>query len=75
MNPIRRIRRAVLDVTQAELAEAAGVTQACVSKWERNRSSPSLVQLERICEKYPAVQVGDFAVKANDNKSQARQAP
>lgn len=48
MNPIARIRKAVLNLSQAEFAVAAGVSQPTVSRWERGELSPSLDEMRRI---------------------------
>lgn len=48
MNPILRIRRKVLEVTQGDLAEIAGVSQGTVSKWEKGELEPSREELGRI---------------------------
>ncbi|MBP2297979.1 helix-turn-helix transcriptional regulator [Azospirillum picis] len=48
MNAIRRIRCEILQLTQAELARAAGTTQATVSRWERDEAEPSLSEMTRI---------------------------
>jgi DNA-binding XRE family transcriptional regulator len=37
-----------LDVGQKQIAKAAGVTRNTVSSWERARTVPTLVQIERI---------------------------
>ena len=50
MTAIRRIRLDVFQVSQAELAQIAGVRQATVSRWERGELEPSLSALERIRE-------------------------
>lgn len=39
-------------VTQRELAEAVGVTENAVSKWETGRSVPRMWAIERIAERY-----------------------
>ena len=48
----RRLRelRASLDVTQAELADAANMDQSLLSKYEREDVSPSWLQIERLLE-------------------------
>jgi len=49
MTPLLRIRKEVLDLTQQEMADIAGTTQATVSRWERGGSlEPSRDQMERI---------------------------
>lgn len=45
MNTVYHIRKNVLGVSQAELAEIARTTQASVSRWERGELSPDLEQL------------------------------
>lgn len=47
MNAIRYIRKEVFDLTQAEFAAIAGVTQATVSRWEGG-VSPSLEEVRAI---------------------------
>ena len=48
----RRLRelRESLDITQAELAEAAQMDQSLLSKYEREDVSPSWLQIERLLE-------------------------
>ena len=48
MSAISSIRKEILGVSQAALAEIAGVTQPTVSRWERGELSPSLEEMERI---------------------------
>jgi len=48
MRPIEYIRKNILKVTQAEMADIAGVTQATVSRWESGNFQPSLGDLARI---------------------------
>lgn len=48
MNALRLIRTNVFRVTQVEMAEIAGTTQATVSRWESGALKPSLLQLKRI---------------------------
>jgi transcriptional regulator with XRE-family HTH domain len=52
MNTMKQLRREVLHLTQAQLAELTGVTQATVSRWENGDLSPSLDELRRIKAKY-----------------------
>jgi transcriptional regulator with XRE-family HTH domain len=47
MNALRHIRKKVFNVTQAEFAALAGVTQASVSRWE-NGVAPSLDEMQAI---------------------------
>lgn len=47
MSAIRHIRRAIFQVTQAEFAALAGVTQASVSRWETG-VPPSLDDMQAI---------------------------
>lgn len=42
MRRIEAIRRKVLKVTQAEMADIAGVKQATISRWEEGKFTPSL---------------------------------
>lgn len=48
MNPILHIRTNVLGITQAALAEIAGVTQPTISKWEAGFAPPDFTALSRI---------------------------
>ncbi len=48
MNPMLHIRKRVLAVTQAEMAQIAAVGQATVSRWENRSGAPSRIELERI---------------------------
>ncbi len=48
MNPMKHIRANVFDVTQADFAKLAGVTQTTVSRWERGELMPDLGGLIRI---------------------------
>lgn len=47
MNAIRHIRKNVFQVSQAEFAQLAGVTQGSVSRWE-NGVAPSLDEMQAI---------------------------
>jgi len=47
MNALRHIRKTIFQVTQAEFALIAGVTQATVSRWE-NGVAPSLDEMQAI---------------------------
>jgi transcriptional regulator with XRE-family HTH domain len=48
MNQLERIRRVVFGVTQAAMAEIAGVQQSTVSRWEKGLRAPTQRQLQRI---------------------------
>jgi DNA-binding transcriptional regulator YiaG len=48
MGPIEHIRTQILKVTQAQLGEIAGTTQATVSRWEKGESEPDREEMERI---------------------------
>lgn len=48
MSTIRKVRKELLKISQAELAEMAGVTQSTVSRWERGELSPSLDEVARL---------------------------
>lgn len=48
MNAIRHIRKAVLQATQQEMADIAGVSQAAISRWESGHGEPELTHLQRI---------------------------
>lgn len=50
MNAIRRIRKTIFQVNQAEFAAIAGVTQATVSRWEddNNNAEPSRGEMDAI---------------------------
>ncbi|NEU14632.1 helix-turn-helix domain-containing protein [Methylobacterium sp. BTF04] len=45
MKPLAHIRKNVLDLSQAEFARIAGVSQGTVSRWEKGELSPSLPEL------------------------------
>lgn len=45
MSAIAHIRKKVLCVSQAAIAEMTGVTQATVSRWEKGELSPNLREL------------------------------
>lgn len=47
MNAIRYIRKEIFEATQVEFAALIGVTQASVSRWERD-VSPSLDDMRKI---------------------------
>lgn len=65
MNPIKRVRKDILGINQNELAEAAGVTQPTVSRWEKGKQSPSVVEIERVCARYRnKVKAADFFSKS-----------
>jgi transcriptional regulator with XRE-family HTH domain len=48
MNLMLHIRKEVLRLSQAQLAEVAGVSQATVSRWERGQWEPNRDELARI---------------------------
>lgn len=48
MTQLLRIRKDILRLTQAEMAEIAGATQATVSRWESGELEPSRDQIEMI---------------------------
>lgn len=48
MSSIRHIRKSVLDLSQAELAAIAGVSQGTVSKWENGELNPNRDEMARI---------------------------
>jgi predicted transcriptional regulator len=50
MNSLRHIRKTILGISQAEMAEVADVSQGTVSKWERGELCPSHGELTRIRE-------------------------
>jgi len=45
-----RARRLELELIQAEVARALGVTESTVTNWEKNRTTPTLRQIPRIIE-------------------------
>lgn len=51
MRPIEHIRRNVLHLSQAGLAELTGVSQATVSRWESGELEPSRAEMEIIRRK------------------------
>lgn len=48
MNPMPIIRKDILNVSQADLAEIAGTSQATVSRWEKGELQPDRAQLAKI---------------------------
>lgn len=48
MSTIRRIRKDILSLSQAEIAAIVGVSQGTVSKWESGELSPSLDEISII---------------------------
>lgn len=50
MNTVLHLRKNILKLSQAELAEVAKTTQATVSRWENGELSPDLDQLTRLRE-------------------------
>jgi transcriptional regulator with XRE-family HTH domain len=48
MHPITHIRKNVLRLNQASLADLVGVTQATVSRWESGELEPSREELGKI---------------------------
>lgn len=48
MNTMFHIRTAILGVSQAQMAEIAGVAQPTVSRWETGELSPGLDEMARI---------------------------
>lgn len=48
MNPMLHVRKAVLGISQADLAAIAGVRQGTVSKWEAGQLEPDRAELGRI---------------------------
>lgn len=55
-----------LGMTQAEMAEALGVTKASVSAWERDKSRPSLETLYRLRRDF-VDWIRDMALEIMDN--------
>lgn len=50
MKPMLHIRKTVLNVSQSEMAQIAGVAQGTVSKWEAGQLEPDRIELSRIRE-------------------------
>lgn len=48
MNALRHIRKTVLDLSQAEIAAIAEVSQGTVSKWENGELNPNMDEMARI---------------------------
>jgi transcriptional regulator with XRE-family HTH domain len=48
MSALRRIRKDVLSLSQAEIAALVGVSQGTVSKWENGELAPSLSEMSVI---------------------------
>lgn len=49
---IRRLRKMVAQLTQAEFGVEIGVSRQTVNAYERDRQKPNMRMIERICEKY-----------------------
>ncbi len=52
MTPFRRLRKEILKVTQAHIAEVTGTTQATVSRWESGELYPDARQLAALRSKW-----------------------
>lgn len=48
MNPLLKIRKDVLRITQAEMAALTGARQGTVSRWENGELEPDRDQLQKI---------------------------
>jgi len=48
MNPMRHIRKNVLEMTQGEFADLTGASQAAVSQWENGNLHPNREVLAKI---------------------------
>jgi predicted transcriptional regulator len=48
MNSLRHIRKAVLGISQADMAAVAEVSQGTVSKWENGELNPNRDEMARI---------------------------
>lgn len=48
MNALRHIRKSILDLSQAEIAAIAEVSQGTVSKWENGELNPNMDEMARI---------------------------
>lgn len=48
MNPIRHIRKTILDLSQDEFSDLVGVSQGTVSRWENGELEPDRAQLDVI---------------------------
>ena len=48
MPPLAFIRKQIFELTQAEMAVIAGVTQGTISKWEAGSLEPSRTEMKRI---------------------------
>lgn len=60
MNPLKRIRTRILQVTQVQMAETLGTTQVRVSKMEKTDGDPKLSTLRRILKAYPSLDPAEF---------------
>lgn len=54
MTPMQHIRKAILRISQSEMASIASTTQATVSRWEKGELVPDLAQMTRIREEAQA---------------------
>lgn len=67
-----KILRSKFDITQAELARVAGVTENAVSKWENGYSEPRMGAIERIAacyglKKSNIIETGGMSNQMNDS--------
>ncbi len=72
INTIKHIRTTVLKINQEALAEAAGVTQPTVSRWERDELSPTIDEIKRVCAAYPSVKPERFFAHVSPAKQSPR---
>lgn len=61
MNRIRTLREAS-SMSQKELASAIGVPQSLVSYWEREKSTPSVVNAQKLADFF-GVEIKDIFVE------------
>jgi len=54
MNALEHIRKNILKLSQAGMAELVGANQATISRWEKGELQPSLAQMNAIREKAKA---------------------
>ncbi|HYF33734.1 MAG TPA: helix-turn-helix transcriptional regulator [Prosthecobacter sp.] len=76
MNAIKYVRVNRLKINQTEMAMAARVTQATISRWEANKNSPTIEEVKRIMEAYPDLRPEEFFRTVEDeDRNEAADAP
>jgi len=61
-----KILRNETNLSQAELAQAVGVSQQCVSEWERNKTQPTLSYIVKMADIFECS--ADYVICRKDEK-------